>query len=160
MPRTYWHITFGTYGDRLHGDDRPTVDRKHNQFDTPFLATHPERNEHEQTLLISEVVVLTSEQQRFIESIAPDICERGGWDFIACAAGTNHVHVMLRVDELVHGKRVRALFKRWLTQALNARYPKSKPPIWWTEGGSTKVVKDDVYLVTAKQYVEEQRASK
>ena len=27
-----WHITFGTYGARLHGDERPTVDRNHNHL--------------------------------------------------------------------------------------------------------------------------------
>ncbi|MFA7235386.1 MAG: hypothetical protein WC058_00860 [Phycisphaeraceae bacterium] len=41
--RTTWHITFGTYGTRLHGDDRPTVDREHNQRGEAFIEADAER---------------------------------------------------------------------------------------------------------------------
>ena len=31
-----YHITFGTYGNRLHGSDKPHVDRDHNHYGEPF----------------------------------------------------------------------------------------------------------------------------
>ena len=33
-----FHITWGTYGTRLHGDPRGTVDRNHNHFGDPVLG--------------------------------------------------------------------------------------------------------------------------
>jgi hypothetical protein len=33
-----YHITWGTYGTRLHGDKRGTVDRENNAFGTPVLG--------------------------------------------------------------------------------------------------------------------------
>src|SRR5688500_18791040 len=33
-----YHITWGTYGTRLHGDPRKTVDRLHNQYGDPVLG--------------------------------------------------------------------------------------------------------------------------
>src|SRR2546421_11369035 len=38
-----YHITWGTYGTRLHGDGRGTVDREHNEYGTPVLGPDPER---------------------------------------------------------------------------------------------------------------------
>ena len=43
--RTTWHITFGTYGTRLHGGSRPSVDKRHNQLDTPFVPPKIERED-------------------------------------------------------------------------------------------------------------------
>ncbi|NLG42978.1 MAG: hypothetical protein GX547_07015 [Phycisphaerae bacterium] len=40
-----YHITFGTYGMRLHGDERETVHRRRNQFGEPFV----ERNDRWRT---------------------------------------------------------------------------------------------------------------
>ena len=37
------HITWGTYGQRLHGDARGTVDREHNEYGRPVLGSDPER---------------------------------------------------------------------------------------------------------------------
>src|SRR5438876_12296826 len=33
-----YHITWGTYGTRLHGDPRKTVDRQHNAYGEPILG--------------------------------------------------------------------------------------------------------------------------
>ena len=41
---TYWHITFGTYGMRLHGGPRLTVERRHNRRGTRFIEDDAERS--------------------------------------------------------------------------------------------------------------------
>jgi hypothetical protein len=33
-----YHITFGTYGTRLHGDERGTVERAHNVYGEPIVG--------------------------------------------------------------------------------------------------------------------------
>ena len=38
---TTWHITFGTYGTRLHGSKVPTVDKQHNEVGESFVSVSP-----------------------------------------------------------------------------------------------------------------------
>lgn len=162
MFETIWHITWGTYGDRLHGDERPTVDRRHNVPGTPFLAPNPTREQYERSTLRGDAVCLTVDQMVFIERTIPAICVRGDWRLIACAAGPNHVHVLLGCDSRIQGKQVRQWLKRWLGEAMTKQWPRASPDVrtsWWAEGGSTKPVKDEAYFANAKQYVEDQKAT-
>ncbi|MBY0311790.1 MAG: transposase [Phycisphaerales bacterium] len=160
MGKTAWHITISTIAARLHGDDRPTVDRDHNRFGTPFLKPDPIRNTREREAMSVGSVVLSSEQRQCIEDAMPEVCLRGGWDFVTCAAGPDHVHVLVRIDESIHGKQVRAWMKRWLTRVLDERWfapSRSDGSRWWCEGGSTKAVRDAEYFEHVVRYINGQR---
>src|ERR1041384_6201116 len=136
---TRWHITFGTYGCRLHGGFRATVDRKHNTRGEEYVGEAPRREAFERSALTGEPVFLTTEQQLFVQSVVPGLCERGGWSLVECSAASDHVHVILDADPSIHGRRIRPLLKRWLSQALNERWPgtrRSDGMTWWAEGGS------------------------
>lgn len=118
---TTWHITFGTYGARLHGSERPTVDRKHNRFGEPFTYQDTPRENLERQRITAGSVILTQQQRIFIEQSLPKICDRGGWTLRTCAAGPDHIHALCDGVRSVHGKQVRMLLKRWLTQALKEK---------------------------------------
>jgi REP element-mobilizing transposase RayT len=162
---TTWHITWGTYGTRLHGDDRPTVDKQHNDRDTPFLGSDPARQRAAGARMAHPPVRLTREQCLFIQEQMPGICERGGWGLRVCTAAPDHVHVLLDIKPDIHGQKVRRLLKRWLTEALNEAWaPGSGRPgslatgaTWWAEEGSNKPIKDVKYLNNAFNYVHKQR---
>jgi REP element-mobilizing transposase RayT len=156
---TAWHITFGTYGARLHGDERPTVHRSRNQLGQAFEPEDMSRKFAQKSHLVGGAVQLFPEQSVFIEATLPTICERGGWMLHACAAGIDHVHVVVGVPEDVHGERVQQWMKRWLSEALNQKWPKEPHPRWWTKGGSNKAIKDEAYLKNAIAYVVRQRAT-
>jgi REP element-mobilizing transposase RayT len=157
--RTIWHITFGTYGTRLHGGDRPTIDRKQNRLGQAFVDVDACRRKAARARMREAPVRLTRAQQRFIELRLPDVCERGGWRMRACAVGPDHVHVLCNADRGVHGRQIRALLKRWLTQALNEVWARSGRGSWWSEGGSTKAVKNVRYLENVQAYITRQRAT-
>ncbi len=162
MGETPWHITVGTYGTRLHGDDRPTIDRDHNTLGDPFLGKNEPRERFERDLLIADPIYLNKDQQRFVESSIPPICERGAWTLLTCAAGPDHVHVVLGVDSKRHGREVRRWLKRWLSEALDARGPapgRGSRPSWWAECGSTRALRQSAYLRNAIRYVRGQRAT-
>src|SRR5437667_4426230 len=74
-----YHITWGTYGTRLHGDPRGTVDRDHNQFGEPVLGFDQHRWEREKHNLKFPPVVFTRPRMILVESFLPAICHRGGW---------------------------------------------------------------------------------
>ncbi len=166
---TTWHITVGTFCSRLHGGILPTVSRDQNHPGQPFIPPHPPREEFERDRARGPAVILTLEQCLFIEETIPALCDRGGWNHRTCSAEPpppnsthgDHFHVLLDAPSHIHGKQVRELLKRWLTQALDARFgkPAGGKGSWWAEGGSTKAVADDAYRVNAHKYIERQRAT-
>lgn len=156
--RTTWHITFGTYGTRLHGGDRPTVDRQHNQRGQPFVGRDPNRESIEQHRLRADPLRLTLEQARFAQQQMPSICERGGWNLRVCSAADDHIHVLADLVPAVHGEKARRLLKRWLGQAMTAKFGCPASDTWWAEEGSNKPVQDERYLNNAYGYILKQRS--
>ncbi len=158
--RTTWHITFGTFGTRLHGSERPTVDRKHSRFGEPFIATDAARERWQRQHMTGKPVRLTHEQRTEVEAALPRICERGEWTLRTYAADADHVHVLCDADRSVHGRQIRMLLKRWLTQTLDEKWPRTAGRSWWADGGSNKAVKEQAYLNNAYRYIAKQRATK
>ena len=150
-----YHITFATYGTRLHGDERGTVDRDHNCPGEPILDTDAPRENFEASLMRFPSITFTEVQRRFVEVHLASICERGGWGYRIASAGEDHVHGLIAAD--AHGSVVRRLLKRWLGQALFERWPMSKGRTWWAEGGSVKWVWEEQYLRRAYDYIADQR---
>ena len=154
---TTWHITFGTYGTRLHGSDRPTVDKKHNQLDEPFVPAKIERMDSARDRMKFPPLFLAEEQRRFVETQLPLICQRGGWTYGVCSAAPDHVHLLCDILPAVHGEKVRRLVKRWLSQALSEKWPLPDGATWWAEEGSNKAIHEEGYLNNAFAYIARQR---
>jgi hypothetical protein len=157
--RTTWHITWGTYGTRLHGGVRPTVDKDQNKFGEEFIGRDPNREDRARMQMVAEALYLSVSQREFVEAELPRICNRGGWSYRVCAAGPDHVHLLCDILPEIHGEKVRRLVKRWLGQALSLRWPLEEHPRWWADEGSNKAVKDEKYLNSAFAYVPKQRTT-
>ena len=157
--RTTWHITWGTYGARLHGGERPTVDKDHNQFGEVFIEVDPEREDFARRLMEADPLYLSPAQREFIEAELPSICIRGGWSYRVGAAGPDHVHLLCDILPEIHGEKARRLAKRWLGQALSKRWPLVDHPRWWAVEGSNKAVKEVRYLNNAFDYIRDQRTT-
>ncbi len=149
------HITVGTYGTRLHGDIRGTVDRRHNQPGRPVLGWDERRRRAEAASLRYPPVVLSVEQRLHAQSILPAVCERGGWQHLNAAAQEDHLHVLLKGSP--DGKAVRRWLKVWLGQELAKRWPLLPGQSWWAEGGSVKHIWNEDYLARAFDYIERQK---
>ena len=158
--RTPWHITFGTYGARLHGAIAPTVDKRHNELGTEFLPKNTLRVVSECERMKHSQRYLSLEQRIFVEAELANICERGGWNYRACAAGADHVHLLCDVVRDVHGEKVRRLVKRWLGQSLSDRWQLPGGATWWAEKGSNIAIKEERYLNNCFAYIFNQRATK
>jgi len=152
-----YHITFGTYGTRLHGDDRGTIDRKMNKPGEPIVGSNPDWWESERDRLNFPPVQLNAEQMRFAESTLPSICARGGWTLHTCAAAPDHLHVVLSTRS--DGAAVRKWMKRWLGEAMSEHWPLPGQSAWWAEGGSVRWVWTQEYFDDVKAYVHRQRAT-
>ncbi len=152
-----YHITVGTYGTRLHGDERGTVDRRMNKPGDPIIGRAEEWEKLERSLLKFPPVILTEEQRRFIEGAVPAVCEKGGWVFVNCAARPDHVHVQLKGS--ADGKAIRRWLKTWLGQELNGKWPRPQGSTWWAECGSVKWIWTDDYFENVYLYIDEQRTT-
>jgi REP element-mobilizing transposase RayT len=152
-----YHITWGTYGTRLHGDPRGTVDRIHNTFKSPVLGFDEHRWENEKSLLKFPPMRFNRAQMIQVESIIPDICARGFWKYHTCAAGPDHVHVIVTSEH--DPEKIRRLLKRWTGQALAQLYPLPTGATFWSECGSIRWIDEESYFVNAVNYVSRQRAT-
>jgi hypothetical protein len=123
-----FHITFGTYGTRLHGDARGTVDRAHNQYGEPIIGANAKWESDAAALLKFPPAILTNEQRTLVESTIPPVCERGGWKLAVCAAQEDRVHTLLSAPS--EGVTVRRLLKRWLSDAMSEKWPRGPGQVW------------------------------
>lgn len=154
---TPWHLTFGTYGTRLHGSSAPTVDKSHNELGRPFLPKNQIRVACEGERMKFAPRYLSNAQRVFIEAEITTICERGGWQYRICAAQSDHVHLLCDAIAEVHGEKVRRLVKRWLGQALSEKWPLPAEATWWAEEGSNIAIHDEQYLNNCFAYIFRQR---
>jgi hypothetical protein len=152
-----YHITFGTYGTRLHGDERGTVDRSMNKPGDPIIGRADDWQRMERNRLRFEPRVFTFDQMILVESLIPAGGERGGWRLHTCAAGPDHVHNVLGAD--ADGDAVRKWLKRWLGQSLAQHIALQDGEIFWAECGSVKWIWEQDYLARAIGYVSGQRAT-
>ena len=155
---TTWHITFDTYGARLHGGERPTIRRADDAAETEIVGREDDLKDKKRRQMRGPPVHLTPVQQRFVQEQIPALCERGGWGYRICSADDDHVHVLLDINPATHGEKVRRLIKRWLTQALDSRWDRPQGGSWWAEQGSNIPVRDVDHLNNAHEYIEKQRA--
>lgn len=102
-------------------------------------------------------VLLTHAQQIFVQETMVQICQRGQWNLHIAAASGNHVHVLLDAANTAQPKAIRMWLKRWLGEALTAKWGLPPSGTWWAEGGSTKPVKDEKYLNNVSVYILKQR---
>lgn len=157
--RTTWHLTFGTYGTRLHGDDRPTVDRRHNQRGESFVEPNPYRANDARNKMRGDPIYLTAPQRAVVEAVIPDICKRGGWTHRMCAApdDEDHVHVLLDAEPAIDSETILKWLKRWIGEALTQRWGMPISKTWWAKSGSQRAVGDESYLNRVYPYIRYQR---
>jgi REP element-mobilizing transposase RayT len=151
IPLAY-HITFGTCGTRLHGDERPHVDMDHNEYGTPFPPTDPYREDEARARMREEPCYLTIDQRKEVERAIRDLCKRYGWTVYAIAVQSDHTHVVLTADR--EGDQLRDALKAVATKWLNKKFERRT---WWAEGGSAKYIWTDDRLESATKYVNDQR---
>jgi REP element-mobilizing transposase RayT len=100
---------------------------------------------------------LTVEQRTLAETVIPNVCVRGGWNYRICAAAEDHIHLLCDILPAIHGEKVRRLLKRWVGQELSKGWPLEEGATWWAEEGSNIAVKDVGYLNNVFGYIWRQR---
>jgi REP element-mobilizing transposase RayT len=147
-----FHITWGTYGTRLHGSSKPHVDHDHNEYGTPFPPRDPQREDESRDRMKFEPVYLTPEQRKLVEDAIREIAKKYGWVIHAIAVQSDHVHVVLTA--MREGEKLRDALKAVASRALNKQFGEKS---WWAEKGSAKYLWERSYFENAVKYVSDQR---
>ena len=92
-------ITFRSYGTWLHGDERGSVNRFRNQYESTLLPPEKKWLETNTQRLRQEIVILDAAQRNCVEAAAHETCEIRGWHLHAIKVRTNHVHLVVSVGE-------------------------------------------------------------
>jgi REP element-mobilizing transposase RayT len=150
FPPAYF-ITFTTYGTRLHGDERGSVNRWHNRFGEPALEPRPGLEEAEFAGLKSPPVVLDAAKREATYSAIRERCAFKEWELHALNVRTNHVHAVVSAQERV--ELVMNSFKARATRAMRERGLIAPGLPVWTRHGSTRLLWNQKQIEGASVYV-------
>lgn len=150
FPQAYF-ITWTTYGTRLHGDARGTVDRTHNLHGHPLLPTDNARRANEKYELDSDPVILTPEQRTAVEAAIREHAEFKSWRVHGLNVRSNHIHVVCSANE--PPEKIMNAFKAYATRRLRADKLAEPDAKVWTRHGSTRYLWDSAGSQQAVDYV-------
>jgi len=145
-------ITFRCYGTWLHGDGRGSIDRLHNQYQTPYLPANKVWKDSNEKSLKSAPILLDNFQRNSVESAIREVCEYRAWLLRAINVRTNHVHVVVSIGEESPGKALNA-FKAYSTRKMreNDCWRSEHSP--WSNKGSKIYLWNEKSIEIAVDYV-------
>jgi hypothetical protein len=91
-------LSFTTYGAWLHGRDPGSVDREHNQFETPFLPADPLEETRLRQAMTQLPYHLDAPRRAIVLAAIQEVCRHRGWQLLACHVRTTHVHAVVAGD--------------------------------------------------------------
>ena len=150
IPLAYF-ISFRCYGTWLHGDERGSVDRAHNQYATPFLSVDEKREAEGWQRLRCAPIIFDDAQRLVVDQAMRDVCIYRHWLLHALNVRTNHVHAVVAAG--IKPERAMHDFKAYATRALvKAGHIAQGEPVW-SRHGSTKYLWQEINVEGACHYV-------
>jgi REP element-mobilizing transposase RayT len=143
-------ITFTTYGTWLHGDERASVDKKHNRFGEEFLPNNPGLNIKEESNLKNPSIKLDALCREIVLQAILDVCKFRSWYAHSAHVRSNHIHIVVSGQE--EPEKMMSDFKRYATKAIK-KTGNILANKYWTRHGSTKYIWTEEKLHSAIEYV-------
>jgi REP element-mobilizing transposase RayT len=144
-------ITFRTYGTWMHGEERGSVDRKHNVYDTARLPPNRPRKLTESRQLKHPAILLTKTQRRAVTLAIQEVCRFRLYDLLTVNVRTNHVHAVISAacipEPILDALKAYATRKLRLEGLVSAT---TKP---WVRHGSTRYLWKEDQVAKAVAYV-------
>ena len=150
IPLAYF-ISFRTFGTWLHGDQRGSVDRFHNQYRSPYMPANPKWHSYNQKHLRTEPLILGARQRKAIETAIRETCKIREWALLAFNVRTNHVHTVVTANR--NPELVMIAFKANATRQLR------EDSLWihdfspWVRKGSKRRLWNEQSVERAIDYV-------
>ncbi len=110
-------LTFTCYGTRLHGDEKGTVDRKHNFPGSDWLPPDSRRVSAEQRQMKQAPYELDARRRAIVLQAIRDAFTYKPWKVLAAHVRQTHVHAVVAAEEVP--EKVLNNFKSFASRALN-----------------------------------------
>jgi REP element-mobilizing transposase RayT len=158
----YWLLTWRTYGTWLPGIPGFVSEFRDGLGQKVLMNTPGEPSAEEQPNLVEYVKDIMDEDAVTLdviqaESIAEQLRETAHfrrWNLLVIAVMTNHVHLVVGVQDDPDPERLLADFKAWCTRKLNKSYAPRKH--WWVQSGSKRKKDTPEAIRAAVEYVRDQ----
>ena len=150
-------LTFVTYGSRLHGDERGTVDRHHTERGTPHLPRDDFRRRYQRGLMHQEPFVITAEIRACIEQAFAEVAEHRQWTILALNIRLEHVHIVIAAD--IRPDLVSNTLKAYGTRALRSAGLITQDRKVWARHGSTGHQWEESDVAAAVDYTANQQGA-
>jgi REP element-mobilizing transposase RayT len=148
-------LTFTTYGTRLHGDQRGSVNKRNNQYGKLFLHENKQIENWQLRSLRDEKLLLNGTFRKTVRRTIEEVARHNSWHLRALNVRTNHVHIVVSGDatpELIMNS-----LKSWATRGLKEGGVQRENGTYWTRHGSTGYLWTPQDVESACQYVVEQQ---
>ena len=161
----HWFLTWHTYGTWLPGDERGFVSSVRDEMgkahirnipQTRLESDRPHLEAWSREQLKCDPVLLTLAQAEVLSEQFFETAGVRGWNLLAFAIVTTHVHIVLGVVGDPDPMKLLRDFKTYGSRALNRKYPCPASDTWWTELGSKRKLKDELSILGAIRYTVEQ----
>ncbi|MCX7121904.1 MAG: transposase [Gammaproteobacteria bacterium] len=136
LPWAYF-LTYRTYNTWRHGDDRFSVDLKHNIFGAPKISPNPRLEQAMKLAASDEELILTIPQRNTVLKSIVETCKYNNWNLMAVNVLINHVHIVLQ-SELSSQKtmgKIKCYGTKDLKKFHSELYGREH---FWARSGSTK----------------------
>ena len=150
-----YFITFSCYGMHLHGDERGSVDRRHNLPGSRLLEPDPRRAAAERQKMGQASYGLDRDSRAAVLEAIREVCLHRGWNLLAAHVRTTHVHVVVEAD--VRPERVMNCLKSYASRRLNRIEEHGADRRRWARHGSTRWLWKDPDVRDAITYVVERQ---
>lgn len=145
-------FTFRCYGTWLHGDERGSVDRHNNIYDTPRIPVNQSWEEFNKEQLDHPSVKLNGRMRRSVKTGIEAICQKQGWELAALNVRTNHVHAVISIG-VYSAERALAAIKAASTRRMREDGSWKFDHTPWAEKGSKRKLWNEKSVADAIYYV-------
>lgn len=157
FPLAYF-ITVHTYGTWLHGTEKGSVDKAHNNVNTPRLPPDVLRKSLASEAMTQPAIYLDTRRRCAVDAAIRGVCVHRSWILHALHVRVTHWHAVVTA----HGQtpeRVMNDFKSYATRALRERELLSSETSPWIYHGSTRYLNTANGLAGAIRCVVEDQGS-
>jgi REP element-mobilizing transposase RayT len=149
--KTYYFLTFTTYGTHLHGDERGSVKRGRKGAPPRFLPPSAESVARASNLMDGPPFTLNERQRASVAATIRETCAVKQWTLHALNVRTNHVHLL--VTSTKTPEAVMNACKAWGTRRLREQGLLGPDVRVWTRHGSTEYIKGERGFRQVAEYI-------
>jgi REP element-mobilizing transposase RayT len=143
-------ITFRCYGTWLHGDERGSIDRHHNIYESPYIDRNSDWEKHNEASLKSEPLLLNAQRRKIVEQAIREVCKVRNWGLYAVNVRTNHVHIVVSG---AYSRTALRTFKTYATRRLKEAGLWDHDHSPWADKGSRRLLWHERSVEMAIDYV-------